>query len=100
MNAVLQRLGRGAMAFMLVWLVSATARAEVPPISDADLQSGAELIVTGFVTNVTERDDVSYPAKGQRLVVGHWTVTLHVEAIEKGELTPGNRELGVCPGNG
>ncbi len=93
MNAARQRLGRAAVAFLLVWLVSATARAEVPPISDADLQSGAELIVTGYVTNVTERDDVSYPAKGQRLVVGRWTVTLHMEAVEKGQLPPGNKEL-------
>ena len=62
-------------------------------MSDADLQSRAELIVTGYVTNVTERDDVSYPAKGQRLVTGNWTVTLHVEAVEKGQLAAGREEV-------
>ncbi|WP_442680421.1 hypothetical protein ACSBM8_04285 [Sphingomonas sp. ASY06-1R] len=82
-----------AMAVMLVCLAGTTARAELPPMSDAAMQSAAELIATGIVTAVSERDDVSYPAKGQKLVTGHWTVTVSVGSIEKGRLAPGEKNL-------
>jgi hypothetical protein len=78
---------------MLVCLADTAAWAEVPPISDADMRSAAELIATGFVTEVAERDEVSYPARGQKLVTGHWTVTLRVGTIEKGQLAPGEKNL-------
>jgi hypothetical protein len=93
MSVARQHLRRAAAVLLHVWLAGAAARAEVPPISDAGLQSGAGLVVTGYVTAVTERDDVSHPAPGQKLVVGHWTVTLRVEAVEKGQLPPGDGQL-------
>ena len=81
------------MALMLVCLVGTASWAEVPPISDADMRSAAELIATGIVTAVSERDEVSYPSQGQKLVTGHWTITLSVGTIEKGQLASGERNL-------
>ncbi|MGI4800683.1 MAG: hypothetical protein ACRYG8_43005 [Janthinobacterium lividum] len=60
------------------------ARAEVPPMSDSALEAAADLVVTGVVTALSEKDETSYPARGQKLVTAHYTVTLQVEAVEKG----------------
>ncbi len=85
------RAGRACVATALLAAshLGATARAEVPPISDAAMQSDAELIATGIVTGVSEQDQTSYPAPGQKLVTGTWTITMDVEAVEKGRLAPG-----------
>lgn len=65
------------------------AGAEVPPMSDSALEAAADLVVTGVVTAVSEKDETSYPARGQKLVTAHYTVTLQVEAVEKGrQLAP------------
>ena len=78
---------RVATALLAISHLGATARAEVPPMSDAAMQSVAELIATGFVTGVSEQDETSYPALGQQLVTGTWTITMDVEAVDKGRLT-------------
>ena len=76
-------------ALLAASLLGMAARAEVPPMSDAAMQSAAELIATGIVTGVSEKDETSYPARGQKLVTGTWTITIDVEAVEKGRLAPG-----------
>ena len=62
-------------------------------MSDADMQSAAELIATGIVINVSEKDETSYPARGQKLVRETWTITMNVEAVEKGQLAPGESAI-------
>ena len=84
---------RVATALLAASLLGATARAEVPPLSDAAMQSAADLIATGIVTGVAEKDETSYPAPGQKLVTGTWTITMTIEAVEKGRLAPGETAI-------
>ena len=91
------RAGRACVVLILLaaLCLGATARAEVPPLSDADMQSGAELIATEFVTGVSEKDDTSYPVRGQKLVRGTWTITIQVETVEKAQLAPGDKQVSL-----
>lgn len=70
-------------------------RAEVPPVSDAQLADDATLIATGFVTTVSNRDDTSYPGgrMAGALVTTHYTVTMEVSHVEKGSLSSSDHSL-------
>ena len=73
----------------------ASVWAEVPPISDEQLANQATLIVTGFITAISERDETTHPSKDSRatLVTADYTVTMTVETVEKGNLPHNNHTL-------
>lgn len=90
--------------------IAIPAYPEVPPLSDEQLTEHADLIVTGYVESMTERDEVRYPVEmgveqsafeklveffGPRpkLVSAIYTVTVNVEQVEKGELPSGEQRI-------
>ncbi|KFG97190.1 hypothetical protein GQ56_0111575 [Burkholderia paludis] len=93
-----------------VMMLAMPVRAEVPPMSDDQLASQADLIATGYVDSVVEHDEVRYPDEESversavdalvdffrprpRLVTAIYTVTMEVQQIDKGALPPGERRL-------
>jgi len=84
-----------AATFTLGLSVCAVLRAEVPPVSDAQLATDATLIATGRITAVSERDESSYPGERMAgaLVTAHYTVTMEVISVEKGSLSPADYSL-------
>src|ERR1700748_716669 len=72
--------------------LGAPALAEVPPMSKQQLTQAATLIASGYVTAISERDEVTYPDHA-KLVVAHETVTMVVTHVEKGALPPAKPEI-------
>ena len=72
------------------------ARAIPPPLTDEQLVASADLIATGTVQGIKERDEVSHPYDGSRyrtMVMAYLTVTVRVQGMEKGSMPPGNRTV-------
>lgn len=102
-----------SMGIVLIWTmlsIAISARAEVPPMSDEQLTDRADLIATGYVDSVVERDEVQYPAEETversavdrligffsprpKLVTANYTITMEVVQVDKGMLPPGEHRI-------
>ena len=73
-----------------------SARAIPPPLTDEQLSSSADLIATGTVRSIKERDEVSHPGVGAErgtLVIAHLTVAVEVQGVEKGSVPGASRTI-------